>query len=358
MADEGTGSVETQEQPASPTLNESLSEVWEEMGEDDVQAEDASSVLPDTHIEGTEEKQDQSEPEPEVAEEAAEESGEEDDTLEAPQHWSQVDRETFHSLDSEGQDFLLRRHREMEADYTRKTQDISEIRKAVDEYKGDIDLAGLTPGQAIRNLLAVNKYLRESPQEAVQWIAQSNGVNLQNQNTQDFPEMGEDYDDYSSTDPEVDTLRQEINMMKQQQLQQSTSQANQEKMRVEAVIEAFKSQKDTEGNLKHPYFQDLEKEMAVLANADRMVGKNPDIHDLYERAVWSNPDVRKKKLSEVQKSESANTRASKKAKLDRARKASSGVRGGTSTTEDAGNNLKTLSIKDELAAAWDDQSTA
>ena len=356
MADEGTGSVDTQEQPASPTLNESLSEVWEEMGEDDVQAEDASSVLPDTHIEGTEEKQDQSEPEPEEA--AAEESGEEDDSLDAPQHWSQVDRETFTSLDSEGQDFLLRRHREMEADYTRKTQDISEIRKAVDEYKGDIDLAGLTPGQAIRNLLAVNKYLRESPQEAVQWIAQSNGVNVQNQNTQDFSEENEDYDDYSSSDPEVDTLRQEINMMKQQQLQQSTSQQNQEKMRVEAVIEAFKLQKDSEGNKRHPYFQDLEKEMAVLANADRMVGKNPDIHDLYERAVWSNPEVRKKKLSEVQTSESVNTKASNKAKLDRARTASSGVRGGTSTTEDTGGNLKPLSIKDELAAAWDEQATA
>ena len=356
MADEGTGSVDTQEQPASPTLNESLSEVWEEMGEDDVQAEDANSVLPDTHIEGTEEKQDQSEPEPEEA--AAEESGEEDDSLDAPQHWSQVDRETFTSLDSEGQDFLLRRHREMEADYTRKTQDISEIRKAVDEYKGDIDLAGLTPGQAIRNLLAVNKYLRESPQEAVQWIAQSNGVNVQNQNTQDFSEENEDYDDYSSSDPEVDTLRQEINMMKQQQLQQSTSQQNQEKMRVEAVIEAFKLQKDSEGNKRHPYFQDLEKEMAVLANADRMVGKNPDIHDLYERAVWSNPEVRKKKLSEVQKSESVNTKASKKAKLDRARKASSGVRGGTSTPEDTGGNLKPLSIKDELAATWDEQATA
>src|SRR5688572_17361777 len=50
---------------------------------------------------------------------------------EAPQHWPADKREMFAKLPSEAQRLLLDRHKEMEADYTRKTTELSEQRKPV-----------------------------------------------------------------------------------------------------------------------------------------------------------------------------------------------------------------------------------
>src|SRR4029077_19588636 len=40
----------------------------------------------------------------------------------APEHWSAEDKATFLKLPQEGQAFLLKRHGEMEAEFTRKAQ--------------------------------------------------------------------------------------------------------------------------------------------------------------------------------------------------------------------------------------------
>src|SRR5690349_15192904 len=51
------------------------------------------------------------------------------DTREAPANWKAADKETFKALPAEAQDFLLRRHKEMEAGLTKKTQEIATFRK-------------------------------------------------------------------------------------------------------------------------------------------------------------------------------------------------------------------------------------
>ena len=49
--------------------------------------------------------------------------------VEAPQHWSQQDREFFTRQTPEAQQWLLQRHRSMEGDYTRKQQEAAEWRR-------------------------------------------------------------------------------------------------------------------------------------------------------------------------------------------------------------------------------------
>ncbi len=56
--------------------------------------------------------------------------------LEPPAHWPDQDKEMFQTLTPEAKTFMLRRHREMEGDYTRKTQYVSEQMKAVAGLQG------------------------------------------------------------------------------------------------------------------------------------------------------------------------------------------------------------------------------
>ena len=52
--------------------------------------------------------------------------------MSAPENWNEDDRKMFDSLPNEAQDRLLKREKEMTADYTRKTQDLAEQRKELE----------------------------------------------------------------------------------------------------------------------------------------------------------------------------------------------------------------------------------
>lgn len=56
--------------------------------------------------------------------------------LEAPAVWSATDKEMFASAPRATQEFLLRRHKDMESDYTRKTQAVSEKERALAGLEG------------------------------------------------------------------------------------------------------------------------------------------------------------------------------------------------------------------------------
>ena len=57
-------------------------------------------------------------------------------TLEPPQHWPAEKKELFRSQTPEAQQFLLERHKAMEGDYTRKTQELAQQAQAVAGLQG------------------------------------------------------------------------------------------------------------------------------------------------------------------------------------------------------------------------------
>ena len=62
----------------------------------------------------------------------------------------------------------------------------------------------------------------------------------------------------------------------------------------ELQIEQFKTAQDTAGNPLHPNYADLEPEMAAIALAYSARGQAiPPLKELYEKAVWTNPALRK-----------------------------------------------------------------
>ena len=242
--------------------------------------------------------------EEEVAEEevAAEEPVEEEkplEALEAPKHWAKEFKERFEKLDPNGQHLFMSRYKDLEADYTKKTQNLAQYRKrneALDEiygpYKDDFQRAGMDEVAATRQLLAAHKYLKEDPKQALKWLANSYGVDL-GEVTGDAPQD----DEY--TDPQIKSLQQQVAQLSGFiQNQQQTQQQNQVES-TQSIIDQFAQAKDEQGNIKHPHFESLRDTMGVFINS----GKAKDLDQAYEMAIYSDPKLRAEMIEEQVRAE-------------------------------------------------------
>jgi len=221
------------------------------------------------------------------------------EALEAPKHWAKEFKERFEKLDPNGQHLFMSRYKDLEADYTKKTQNLAQYRKrneALDEiygpYKDDFQRAGMDEVAATRQLLAAHKYLKEDPKQALKWLANSYGVDL-GEVTGDAPQD----DEY--TDPQIKSLQQQVAQLSGFiQNQQRTQQQNQVES-TQSIIDQFAQAKDEQGNIKHPHFESLRDTMGVFINS----GKAKDLDQAYEMAIYSDPKLRAEMIQEQVRAE-------------------------------------------------------
>jgi hypothetical protein len=267
---------------------------------------------------------------------------------EAPQHWPAEKREVFAKLPREAQDLVLERHKEMEADYTRKTMELAEQRKPLDEFtklfepaKQRLELAGLTPAQVTRQLLAAQSLIETNPVEGLKWLAQSYKVDL---STLVAPKE----DEY--VDPAYKALRDEVNQLKSQLSQRDIAVQRQNAEAVQKTITDFASSKNADGTAKYPHFDNLRNLMGPLVNE----GKT--LEQAYELASYTLPEVRERIASEAAKA--AQAEALKRAEDERKQKAkdvkgaaqvirsrgtaSEPTKGNTTLRQELENNLRAL----------------
>ena len=288
-------SAEEHKQSLRDSLTAALSgeELPEEVEvKEEVVAETAESTAEETAVEE------------EVAEEevVAEEPVEEEkplEALEAPKHWAKEFKERFEKLDPNGQHLFMSRYKDLEADYTKKTQNLAQYRKrneALDEiygpYKDDFQRAGMDEVAATRQLLAAHKYLKEDPKQALKWLANSYGVDL-GEVTGDAP-LDDEY-----TDPQIKSLQQQVAQLSGFiQNQQQTQQQNQVES-TQSIIDQFAQAKDEQGNIKNPHFESLRDTMGVFINS----GKAKDLDQAYEMAIYSDPKLRAEMIEEQVRAE-------------------------------------------------------
>lgn len=232
------------------------------------------------------------------------------EALEAPARWPTEQRETFAKLPREAQEIILARHRDMESDYTRKTTELAEARKPLEEfskvfepYKQQLELAGRTPAQVTQQLLAAQKFLETNPIEGIKWLAQSYKVDLSTL----LPKE----DEY--TDPTVRALQQELNQLKTQLLSREQAVQQQNAAEVHRVINEFKSAKNADGTPKYPHFDQVQALMGPL------VAQGKTMEEAYADTIYILPEVRERIASEAAKA--AQAEALKKAEEDRKAKA-------------------------------------
>ena len=326
MADENQEIVETQE------TVETQEETQELSLDDELQA--AFTAPDDTETEETETTH-------EVKEE-----GEEPEPLSAPEHWPEETRTQFEAAPREWQEWALKRDSEVDNMIREKTEGISEFRKTYDPvdkifepYRNQLIMAGLTPADVIGRWAAAEQMLQNEPVKAIQYLMQQYNI------PQDVLSAEE-----VSEDPDIAKLRNEINALRQDYTTRQQTDQQQSQEAISNQIQQFVQEKDESGNLTHPYFEDVTADIVGLAKAEWSQGRKPDLNNLYERAVWANPETRAKLQDAQQKaaSKAAEKEAQRKAKEAKAAAASiTGAPSGTQVVDED------LSVEDSLRRAWD-----
>ena len=310
MAEESTPEIQesaTEATTLDAILEGSIGEVLDKGEGDPVPSkeETQTSSLPDipkeeteTEAEGSEELdqkatgEEEETPDEEVStseettEEAEETEESQDTSLSAPENWNSEDREMFDSLPNEAKERLLKREKEMTADYTRKTQDLANQRKELEALNKVLEPArqtiaatGIGEAEYISRLLNADAALRQNPQIALRQLAQGYGINLPSDNTES--ESWNDPDpQYAQMQKQLQAVQGELNQFKQHNIQAARSET-------ENQINVFSTEKDADGNLKHPHFEKLRVKMGNLIDA----GEAKGMEEAYNKALRLDDDL-------------------------------------------------------------------
>jgi len=345
-------SKDAQQESVEKSLDEEIMEALQALeGEDDADAPDTEEDSQDDGegeegqgSDGDEGESSEPEEDEQDGEEGGEEEGEEDagsqeevSSLEPPQHWSREDRETFSSVPREAQEFLLKRHKDMEADYTRKTQEVAHTRRQFDEQQQilapiaeDLAMLGADSNAFMRQQVAWAQAFKADPNSAITRLAEAYGL--------DIAQVAQSQQD---VDPQVQSLQSEIAAMKAQQQQSLQTQQQTEQNRLLQEIQDFAEDKDDSGNLKHPHFEEIKAEMGQVIQAGMATG----LDDAYAKVAA----MKGLQATEPQRSitEAKSKPADQKAKVRRAKRAATGVK--TSGTKNKPVS-EDMSLEDEIAA--------
>jgi hypothetical protein len=195
--------------------------------------------------------------------------------IEPPARWSEADKQKFAALPREAQEILLERVKATDADYTRKTQEIAEVRKQAEpllaavqpheEYLNAIaPQIGVHPAQLVGQVIGFERVLRlgtpEQKAEVLQDIAGSYGIDLRAIATGEAQ---------PAPDPVINQLRQTVATLQQELGQIKSTTEAEHSRQVSSQIESFASAQDANGQPKYPHFNVVRAAMGqLLANGE------------------------------------------------------------------------------------------
>jgi hypothetical protein len=242
----------------------------------------------------------------------------------APEHWSAEDKATFARLPAEGRSFLLKRHGEMEAEFTRKSQASAgavQFAQALAPVFNDPHIAatlrnaGVNPVQAIQEWATWHK-MGTSPNQQDKFtllvnLTQRMGLDpariFSALNGTSPPPNPYGLSEQDLKDPVVklfaENLGKTTNALstlegKLQQMQHGAQAVQQEMVlkHARSNIDGFADEKSRDGRALRPHFD------AVLPQLIEMFKVNPDrdLAEAYETACWAHPEVRKHMLAAEQ----------------------------------------------------------
>jgi hypothetical protein len=238
----------------------------------------------------------------------------------APEHWNAEDKATFAKLPQEGKNFLLRRHGEMEAEFTRKSQASAgavQFTQSIAPVFNDPHMSRIlqqeraTPAQAIQTWAAWHKMGTSENQQdkftLLVGLTQRMGLDparifaaLQNQS----PPLPPGFTQEDLKDPAIKLFADHIGKTEnkiaalegQIQQRERAEQAAREQVALESAtqnINGFADAKSADGRPLRPHFN------TVLPQLIEMFRANPqrDMAEAYETACWANPEVRQQLMA-------------------------------------------------------------
>lgn len=301
---------------------------------------------------------------------------------EPPAHWAAKDKETFKALPPTAQAFLLDRHKEMEADYTRKTQGVAELKREYEPvhemFKPHLEQmrqAGFTPSKLIEawanveyglmngtpeNRTAIVKGVMDSYKITPQQIIAAYGI-AAGQPTANGAAQPNGHD-AAAADPRIAQLEQQLNTVvgklsarERAELDFAAQQSQKQLNEIDQSIEAFKAAKDDKGAILHPHYADVETRMVSLAKAYTAEKQPiPSLQDLYDEAVWATPATRAKVLAAREQSVGERNASQARAKAAAAKKAGSSVTGAPGPGQTARPGASEKTLRQQLDEAADE----
>jgi hypothetical protein len=263
--------------------------------------------------------------------------------FEAPKHWSEADRSAFAGLTDDAKGIVTKLAKNLEAGFTRKSQELSDKAKFADGVRGlftDADRqqmaqAGTDEQGVMHYLLGLQRFATQKPVEYLKWAMQNLRVTpdmlgLPQANQQD-PKKPEEDIEALLRDPKVSALEAELAALKQWRDEElSSRQQNQQRtyatqvQSIQSAISDFRSAIDDDtGQLKYPHFDAVQRHMGALMDTDPDLVKLPDgpdkLQKAYDMAVWARPDLRQSFIEQEAQKRAAEQE--KRANAERAKRA-------------------------------------
>ena len=314
---------------------------------------------------------------------------------EAPQHWSAADKEKFNALPEAARGPFLDMYKRMEGAFTQRLQRSAQLERDYGELDRTIFTAvqrdliarqGATPTSIITAWANIERALDRTtnpsnPQlrhEIIARIIHNYGADpgevakILNR-LRGFPEQQGDDGAPATGGPapngatapgpaapqpapggappangleaRLSALETDYNTRVANERQAQTNEINRQ-------IADFANANGADGNLLHPYFAEVEQDMAILAQLDRAQGGTPQLQDLYDRAVWARPSTREKLLGSQRDAEAKRAAEERKAKAEAAKRAAVSVSGAPGPGQAPQTNPD-RSLRDEIRANLD-----
>lgn len=279
-------------------------------------------------------------------EEATEEA--EEEVVGARPEWNDKEQAAFEKMaenDPIGAKILKRRYEGMLSGFHEKSQENAELKKEhvsneamnkiFDPFMDDMARSGITKEEVVAKYVAWEKYINNSPAEAIAALAKENGIDLTEL------AFGGDPEDDTPENASIKKLEAQIQELENKSSNEESVRATEKQNQLVEDAGTFASEIDEKGDLVHPHCNDVVKEMAVL------IQQGLSLKDAYDRAVWADPKIRTELLKAQTKVEST---TDKKARISKAKKLKSFSSGaGVKTSVKPNNKMK---LDDALNAAF------
>lgn len=267
-------------------------------------------------------------------------------TVAAPQG---IDPAQFASLPAETQAFLARTMEDVTTQQQRVAW-LSPLEQVISPERINAWAmnGGMQPAQAVHQLLALSDFAGRDPAGFIKYMAQENGVDLE--------ELVLGMDPDEAVDPKYKALEDKINELQgfaQGQTQQQQQAAHERT--VDEVI-AFASEKGQDGStLLRPYFEQLGP--AIQPYISMVKAQNPNwphsqvLQEAYDRACWGTPAIRSKMQEAAATAGDAERLRAEAARAESARAASASVRSGVPTSPSAAPNDPARTLRETIRAS-------
>lgn len=282
---------------------------------------------------------------PEIEPSEAEAQGDDEEVIQAPEHWSAEDRETFTSLPSAARQYLLKREKQYEQGIQQKAEEQRAIQEAFGPYRDILKMRGVDEATAIRTWTAAQQALELDPVTGFKMLIQQFTPDVQEALKAELGHREAAVRDDDYVDPEVRELRKQLRDTQQQNSQ--TNAQYQQLRQQEALdqVRQFREATDESGKPLHPHFDKVVDDMRALLTA----GTVPDLKAAYEKAVWSLPEYRDEFAAQQRKEAEREAARRREEAANKAKKTAKAVNGKGSVPPPP---PKAATLRDDLVSAW------